>query len=1055
MDLAHTCLRYGAALTTALSGCTAPSDLPPAASAVRFVEVTETAGIDFIHTSGRSGRKYGVETIGSGAAFLDFDGDGWVDLYVVNGTDLPGYSSPVPPRNALYHNQGDATFDEVAVQLGVADTSYGMGCTAGDYDNDGDTDLFVANFGPNLLYRNGGARADWRFADITDRTILGADDSWSTGCAFVDYDLDGDLDLYVANYLDYRFEEEEVGEDGRLKRPRRHLAPTEYPGRRDYLYRNEGGNRFVDITATAGLLSVACRELGAVFFDFDEDGDPDLFQGNDATPNFLYRNEGDGSFAEVGLVAGVAFNEAGKPEGTMGVDVGDVDGDGHQDLVMTNFQWESNTLYRNLGNGLFRDESQSRGIGTGSFARLAFGVNLFDADNDGDLDLYVANGHIDADIADFDPQATYAQRDHFYLNDGQGRFAEVTERAGPGLALEMVGRGSAVADYDNDGDMDLFIVHTQQRAVLLRNDTPPTNHYLALWLRGTQSNRDGLGARVAVRVGDQVLRAHARSASSYLSQSDPRLFFGLGRHTRAEGIEIIWPSGVRQELGPVRADQILQVVEPVSSQMVAMPSIKPSASALQEADGRSGELERFWRNAPLMLPPAVRAPVPLADPGEVERLKAQVQAHPERAAAHFALAEALRQQRQYEAAISHYQRVLDLDPGYAAAYTGLGQVYSAQGAFAAAVPAFQEAARLDPDAAEPHYYLGNLAVRQSRSEAAVQHYERALKRNPAYLQAYVNLAGLHARQTDYRPAIAVFKRGLQALPAHPELLLRLGRIYFIQTRYREALAQLQEMVRQDPGRSQAYELMAQAHLQLDDPVAAVAALNAGLERDSTSAALRARLGILLLEEERADEAIGHLDLALHQDPDRAEAYYNLGQASLRLGAGERGRELLRYFQLLQENHQDLLAYKTAIVLNPNDARAYYNLGSVYSRIGRYEAARQAYAACLQIHPQHVEALNNLGNISLRRHQVEAAIATYLRVLDQDSTYARVYNNLGNAYLLADRRAEAVRAFERAVQLEPDYPSPRSALARLYRQQGRRDEAQAQQAAYQRLTQATP
>ena len=501
---------------------------------MRFVDATAEAGIDFVHTSGRSGRKYGVETIGSGAAFFDYNRDGWMDLYVVNGADLPGYASAVPPQNALYRNDG-GHFAEVGASLGVADAGYGMGASAGDYDNDGDADLFVANFGRNRLYRNEGAAMDWIFVDVTVAAGIEADQRWSTGSSFADYDLDGDLDLYVANYLRYEFERGELSEGGTLRWPRRHLAPTEYPGERNALWRNDGG-RFVDVTAASGLLTREGRELGAVFFDYDLDGDPDLFQGNDATPNFLWRNDG-GRFAEVGLVAGVAYNAGGKPEGTMGVDVADGDGDGLLDLAMTNFQWESNTLYRNAGDGMFADESLAAGIAANSLDRLAFGINFLDADNDGDPDLYVANGHIDEDIDRFDPQAAYGQSDQLYLNDGRGRFADASVAAGVAAPTrDLVGRGSAVADYDNDGDLDIFLLNTGQRALLWRNDTQ-AGHYLALMLEGRTSNRDGYGARVVVRVAGRTLVAEKRSAASYLSQNDARMFFGLGSNEEAEQVE--------------------------------------------------------------------------------------------------------------------------------------------------------------------------------------------------------------------------------------------------------------------------------------------------------------------------------------------------------------------------------------------------------------------------------------------------------------------------------------------------------------------------------------
>ncbi|NKB66505.1 MAG: tetratricopeptide repeat protein [Candidatus Latescibacteria bacterium] len=1036
-----------------LPGCAEdpPPELPsaPLSASVRFTDVTTAAGIDFVHTSGRSGRKYGIETIGSGAVFFDYDNDGYIDLYLVNGGDLPGHVSTTSPRNTLYHNEGDGTFAATAHRQGLADSSYGMGASAGDYDNDGNADLFVANFGVNALYRNGGEDAAWQFSEIGATTIIAQDTSWSTGSAFVDYDLDGDLDLYVANYLDYGFEADLVDPSGGLKRPRRHLAPTEYPGRRDFLYRNEGDDRFTDVTAAAGLLNTACRELGAVFFDFDEDGDPDLFQGNDATPNFLYRNQGDGTFAEMGLLAGVAYNEAGKPEGTMGVDIGDIDGDGLQDLVMTNFQWESNTLYRNLGDGLFRDESMQRNIGADSFARLAFGINLFDADNDSDLDLYVANGHIDEDIDAFDPQATYAQVDHFYLNDGHGRFDEITPQIGPDFARPGVGRGSAVADYDNDGDLDLIVLNTHQAAVLLRNDTPPRNNWIALDLEGTHSNRDGFGARLAVVAGKRVLRAHSRSSSSYLSQSDPRLFFGLGDHDQADRIEIDWPSGQHQELGPTQANQVVHIVEPRQQKA---PTVRSDRTDKIETE-IAANLAQFWEMAPAVLPQTILTPVAVPTQADLDSLQAATRAVPDSPNLQVELGDALRPLRRYSEAADHYDQALKLDPAYAPAYTALGQLRSAQGNYDQAVTAFKRAAELDPTAAQPHYFLGNTALRRNRLEAAAAHYEQALNRDPTYLQAYINLSGLHTRQTDYGPAVEVFERGLSHLPGHPELTFLLARLLFVQTHYQAALERLEEVARLEPESSRSWELAAQAHLQMGASQQALTALNQGLARDSTNAALRARLGVALLEDGQTDRAISHLDFAVRADPDHAEAYYNLGQARNRRGQTAQGAELLQYFQRLQDNYQSLLDYKTAISINPDDPEAYYDLGAVYSRMGRWEAARQMYAVCLRLAPQHLDALNNLGNIYLRRRQLNQAIAAYQQVLAGDSTYARACNNLGNAYLLTGRQREAIEVLERAVRLQPDYASPHRTLARIYRHQGLQDRADSHLRVLRQLQQA--
>ena len=1023
---------------------------------VRFTDVTAAAGIHFKHTSGLSGRKYGVEALGSGAAFFDYNGDGHMDLYVVNGADLPGHISPQPPRNALYRNRADGRFVETAA--GVADTGYGMGCSAGDYDNDGDADLFVANFGTNILYRNEGGR----FTDVTAAAIPASDRNWSTGSAFVDYDLDGDLDLYVANYLDYQFETDPLDENGRLKKDRRHYAPTEYPGQRDFLYRNEAGGRFVDVTEEAGLLSLEGRELGAVFFDWDGDGDPDLFQANDATPNFLYRNEGDGSFSEIGLAAGAAYNEAGKPEGGMGTDIADTDGDGHLEILVTNFQWESNTLYQGKGDGLLRDRSTASGLGAPSFDRLAFGANFFDLDRDGDPDLYVANGHIDDNIADFDPQTAHGQRDQLFLNDGQGRFAEISEKAGPFFRQAMVGRGAATADYDNDGDGDLFVVNSNQPAVLLRNDTAAENHWLALHLVGTRSNRDGLGSRVTVRTEGREQMLQTRSSYSYLSQSDPRLFFGLGAYGRADRIDIAWPSGIRQQLKDVEADQILKIsepAEPVADRTSRGDSIdKGTLQAEEHSAPPAFELERFWREAPPVLIDAGRfAPPDGAERTSVEDvdiLTEAVVSRPRDPDAHFRLAEVLRQLRRYEVAEVHYQKAVALDSSHAQAYIGLGKLYGDQGNRTKALVALQRALALK-DGAITYYYLGNLYARQGSYQQAIFHYQQAIERRPDYEQAYINLAGVYARQTEYSTAIQVLTRGVAALPGSAELKFRLGWNYFVQGRYAAALEQFQQVVRLDPQRLQAYDFIAQMYMAQEKGEEAQQLLQQALAAHPDASALLARLGILLLDAGSPAQASEYLERAIRKDPDHAEAYYSLGQAYLRTGLSDRGHAVLHYFELLQDNYQELLDLKTAIVLNPSDAAACFGLGKVYGRIGRYEAARQAYLAVLKINPGHVDAQNNLGNIYLRQQRPHQAIQVFSALLQADSNYVRAYNNLGYAYLAINQPQRAIQTYKKAIAIDPQYAQAYSSLGALYMQQGRIAEAQQQLAIYEELTQHPP
>ena len=518
-----------------------------ATAEVQFVDVTAAAGIAFHHRNGATGEKHPYEPLGSGVAFLDYDGDGWLDLYFVN-TAGPG---------ALYRNRGDGTFEETTERAGVANSGCGMGCTAADYDNDGDTDLYITCYGPNILYRNNG---DGTFTDATVVAGVG-DPGVAMGTAFADYDMDGDLDLYVANYLEYRPELNKYC--ARVKGIRIYCGPNAFPPQPDVFYRNNGDGTFTDITESTGLVADAARELGAVFLDYDNDGDPDLYVCGDMTPNLLYRNDG-GRFTEAGLMAGCSYSDEGTVLSGMGVTAGDYDNDGFFDLFVTNHQRETNSLYRNMGNGFFADVTFASGLGVPSLSSLALGTVFFDYDNDGDRDLFVANGHLDDNVELFDTDVTYPQQNQLFRNEGNGRFTEVANSAGPGLALMQVSRGVALGDYDNDGDLDLAVSNNNEPAVLLRNDGGNRNHWLALRLVGAGapfSNPDGIGARIKVVANDLVQVDEVRGGSSWLSQNDLRVFFGLGVKERIELVEIRWPSGVVQQLKDVEVDQLLTVHE--------------------------------------------------------------------------------------------------------------------------------------------------------------------------------------------------------------------------------------------------------------------------------------------------------------------------------------------------------------------------------------------------------------------------------------------------------------------------------------------------------------
>jgi hypothetical protein len=515
-----------------------------------FSDVAAAVGLDFTHLRGARGEYQLPETMGSGVAWLDYDGDGWMDLYVVQSGPYPPQASAAA-QDRLFHNVR-GRFVDVTGTAGLHDTAYGMGAAAADYDNDGDTDLYVTNYGDNILYRNNG---DGTFTDVTAAAGVAAG-RWSTSAAWTDVDNDGDLDLFVVRYLDnspdktYFCGSHATGE-------RNYCHPDLYPGLTSVLFRNDGGGRFTDITQSAGVGRTG-KGLGVIVSDLDGDGRPDLYVANDHYMNFLFHNLGGGRFADVSVASGAAFDGDGNARAGMGVDAGDLDGDGRPDLVVTNFDSELNAHFRNAGGLTFEEVSTSSGFGRPSFNRLGFGLTLADFDRDGDLDAYVVNGH----IQDHPNRqgVTYAETDSLLWNDGRGRFSE--RACGPAFDRALVGRGSALADFDNDGDLDLAISNSGGPLQLLRNDAA-AGGWIGFVLRGTQSNRQGIGARLELATDAGTHVREARSGSSYLSSGDPRIFFGLGQ-ARVRRLNVRWPSGVVQELAAPEAGRYHLVEEPAA-----------------------------------------------------------------------------------------------------------------------------------------------------------------------------------------------------------------------------------------------------------------------------------------------------------------------------------------------------------------------------------------------------------------------------------------------------------------------------------------------------------
>jgi hypothetical protein len=528
---------------------------PVAGQQIRFRDITSQAGIHFTHNNGAFGKKWLPETMGPGCAFIDYDNDGYPDILLVNGDDFPGHPHGGATTPKLYHNNRNGTFTDVTRQAGLAVPLFGLGVAVGDYDNDGFDDLFITALGQSHLFHNNG---NGTFTDVTKAAGLWGPNEFSASAAWVDYDRDGKLDLVVANYVQWS----EQGDlyctvDGTHKS---YCTPESYKGTAVRLWHNLGGGKFEDATERSGMGDPTSKSLGITVLDYNGDGWPDILIANDTQPNKLYLNKKDGTFEERGVAAGIGFSEDGVARAGMGVDAADYDRSDHPSVIITNFANQMASLYHNEGNGLFVDEAPQSEVGRATLVTLGFGCFFFDYDNDGWPDIFVADGHIEDAIESVQKRVRYAEPAHLFRNLGGGKFQEVTAQMGAAFAAPRVARGAAYADIDNDGFLDMLLTTNAGPAFLFHNEGG-TNHSLRVKLVGTKSNRDGIGAVVRVTSGADKQTKTLRSGSSYLSQSELVLTFGLGGQGKADWVEIEWPSGLVDRLTNVSAGQTVTVQE--------------------------------------------------------------------------------------------------------------------------------------------------------------------------------------------------------------------------------------------------------------------------------------------------------------------------------------------------------------------------------------------------------------------------------------------------------------------------------------------------------------
>jgi len=533
---------------------------------IQLRDVTKETGITFVHTDGSSGQRYIVETVASGLALFDYDQDGDVDIYFLNGAPLRERNAAAPdaspssrrrlqPGNSLWRNDGHWKFVNVTAPSGLGDTGYGLGVATADYDNDGDQDVYISNFGPNKLYRNNG---DGTFTDVTQKAgVADGDGKIGAGVAFFDMDNDGDLDLFAAHYVDFTYENHRAV---RFNGHPAYAGPLDYKPTPFSLFRNNGQGTFTNVSAESGVGQHKGAGMGVVCLDVEGDGDTDIFVGNDKSGNSLFINDGKGRFKETAGLAGVAYDSAGRAQGSMGVECADLDNDGLLDLLVSTYQQEPTTLFKNMGRGLFEDVTRSSRVGEGSLRYVKWGAGAADLDNDGHRDVFIACGHLHDNVHLFDNTTLYECPSIVLRNTGGGKFSNVSDKAGDGPTVKRSARGAAFDDLDNDGDIDVVILNSRREPTVLRNDSPPA-HWLGVRLIGTRSNRDGIGANVKLIAGGRSLVDEVRSGRGYQSDYGRGLHFGLGKGEKIDRIEVQWPGGQKDVIKGPPANQVVTIKE--------------------------------------------------------------------------------------------------------------------------------------------------------------------------------------------------------------------------------------------------------------------------------------------------------------------------------------------------------------------------------------------------------------------------------------------------------------------------------------------------------------
>jgi Tfp pilus assembly protein PilF len=979
-------------------------------SQVRFVDATSSSGLKFQHHNSATSNKYLIETMTGGVAIFDYDNDGWMDVFFVNGARLKDRQPDGEPLdksapqfwNRLYRNNHDGTFVDATEKSGLRGRGYGMGAAAADYDNDGFSDLFVTNYGEAILYHNNG---DGTFSDVTARARLMVE-GWATGAGFFDYDNDGYLDLFVCRYLQWNFREGSLFCGVNQPGGRSYCHPDKFQPISNHLFKNNGDGTFSDVSRASGISASLGKGLGVAFGDFNNDGFTDINVANDSFPQFLFKNNGDGTFTEVGKMSGVSYTEDGKTFAGMGTDFADVDNDGNPDIVTTALPYEYFSFFRNEGNGSFSYATLTSGLGKVTRLFSGWGMRIFDYDNDGRKDLFFANGHVMDNIELTQPHLSYRQKPLLLRNVGN-EFVNVSPTSGEIFSRDWAARGAAFGDLDNDGGVDIVVSTCAGPAYCLRNEGGNRNHWIGIQLRGVRSNRQGIGAKIKLTTSNgQTQYNTVSTAGSYLSASDSRVFFGIGEEQSIKEIRIRWPSGIEQVIATPKPDQFLKVIE--ESPAEGSPTNRTDHSRLEGREYEKIESAPEIAPSPWPSPPkrgrgeekiGVNSLAPFGGEGarkagEGNNLRptavGQLSSTPQRTS----LSQPKTDTK--SAAVAKYQ---------------LAESLLQQGKVAEASEALNAAIQLQPGFIEAHFALAVILARQGKEKygAAVDHFLTVLQLDPKHIDARINLSNVLEQESDFEGAASALKEALSIAGDRADLYVMLGQKQAGAERYWESIKSFRQALELDPKVPGAHYGLAMTLRSLGDLAAAQSEFELALKLNPNDALAHYQLGRFLIQQKELLQAAHHLEESIRLSPDLADAYAKLGVV----------------YKSLERNEDAEKAFRTAVRLNPRMEKACYGLAQLLQIEGKTEEAQKVFEQVRQLKASssalaEASSLNAMGVVRMNAGELDEALEKFRAALELDPTYAAAAYNQGLVQARQGKTTEAIQSFRTAIRLRPGF-----------------------------------